>query len=73
MEQQQQTDFLISYAIDEMTEFLIMDYKLELPEALQFIYNSVTYEKLQQTANALYAQSPSYIYEFLEKEYRMGI
>ena len=72
MNSQQQQEFLIAYSIDRMTEFLIDDYILSIAEALQFIYNSDTYRKLVQTENGLYEQSPSYVYELLDKEYRTG-
>lgn len=72
MNSQQQQEYLIAYSIDRMTEFLIDDYKLSIAEALQFIYNSDTYRKLVQTENGLYEQSPSYVYELLDKEYRTG-
>ena len=72
MNNQQLQDFLIAYAIDRMAEFLIKDYSLSIAESLQFIYNSETYQKLLQTQNGLYEQSPSYIYELLNKEYQTG-
>lgn len=72
MSHQQLQDFLIAYAIDSMAKFLIEDYKISIIEALQFIYNSNTYQKLVQTQNGLYEQSPSYIYELLSKEFQIG-
>ena len=73
MNQQQQQNFLIAYTIDRMTEFLIEDYELSIAAALQFIYNSETYQKLNQTDNGLYEQSPSYVYELLSQEYQTGV
>ena len=55
-----------------MTEFLIEDHNLSIATALQFIYNSDTYQKLNQIETGLYEQSPSYVYELLDKEYRTG-
>ena len=72
MSEQQQTQFLISYAIDRLTEYLIEDHNLTISQALQFVFNSETFEKLQETENGLYAQSPSYIYELLDREYQIG-
>lgn len=72
MTTQQLQDFLIAYAIDRMTEFLIEDYNLSITESLNFIYNSDTYLKLVKVKTGLYEQSPSYIYELLEKEYKTG-
>lgn len=73
MTHQQQIDFLIAYTIDRMTEFLIEDYHLSIVTALQFIYNSDTYTKLSQKENGLYEQSPSYVYELLNREYQTGV
>ena len=70
MTQQQQQDFLIAYTIDRMTEYLIEDYGLPIADALHFIYNSETYMKLIQTENGLYEQSPAYVYELLDKEFK---
>ena len=72
MSQEQQHNFLIAYTIDRMTEFLIEDYNLSISTALQFIYNSDTYQKLNQIETGLYEQSPSYVYELLDKEFRTG-
>ena len=73
MSQQQQQDFLIAYTVDRMTEFLIEDYQMPIASALQFIYNSDTYQKLTQTDNGLYGQSASYVYELLNREYVSGL
>ena len=72
MSQQQQQDFLIAYTVDRMTEYLIEDYQIPISSALQFIYNSDTYQKLTQTENGLYGQSASYVYELLNREFVMG-
>ena len=73
MTTQQLQDFLIAYAIDRMTEFLIEDYGLSITESLNFIYNSETYQKLVKTTTGLYEQSPSYIYELLERNTRREV
>ena len=73
MSQQQQQNFLIAYTVDRLTEFLIEDYELSIAAALQFIYNSDTYQKLTQAENGLYAESPSYVYELLNREYQTGV
>ena len=73
MSQQQQQDYLIAYTVDRMTEVLIEDYQMPIASALQFIYNSDTYQKLTQTDNGLYGQSASYVYELLNREYVSGL
>lgn len=72
MTKQQQTDFLIAHIIDKMTQYLIEDFKLDIPMALNLIYNSKIYELLLDKKNGLYIQSPSYIYELVRKEYLFG-
>jgi hypothetical protein len=64
--------FLISYTVDRMAEYLIGDFKLDVTKALDVIYNSTTYDLLNKTSNGLYSQSPSYVYEYLKREYKTG-
>lgn len=66
---QAQTDFIINHIIDRMALFLTQDFNLCIPEALNVIYNSDTYNIVNDKENGLYIQSPSYIYELLKKEY----
>lgn len=68
---EQQISFMIAYTVDRMTEFLIEDYQLSIPQALSVIYNAKIYQKLLQTETGLYAQSPSYVYELLEEEHHV--
>lgn len=68
MTKEQQQDFLIAYTVDKMTEYVVEDYQLPIASALHLVYESDTYQKLIQTENGLYAQSPSYVYELLTQE-----
>ena len=65
MTTQAQKDFLINATIDQMTVFLMEDYRLELPAALELIYNSQLYEKIINLDTGLYFQSAAYNYELL--------
>ena len=65
---QKQTDFLVNHIVDKITEYLAMDYSLEISEALKIVYESRVYELLQDTEGELFLQSPSYIYELLKRE-----
>lgn len=56
-----------------MTEYLIQDYHISLEQALDFIYNSDTYQKLENKETGLYIESPAYIYQLLDNEYKTGI
>ena len=61
-------NFLISYAVDRMSEYLVQDYNMPLQEALDLIYNSQTYRNLTNSESGLYKESPSYHYYNLIKE-----
>lgn len=73
MEKEQMQDYLVAQIVDKMTEYLMADNGLSIAEALDVIYNSETYAKLQDLETGIYAQSPSYVYELLNIEYHTGI
>ena len=52
--------------------YLIEDFHLDIPSALNVIYTSDTYRILSDTENDLYSQSPSYVYEWLKQEFLTG-
>ena len=56
----------------DLAVMLVEDYKISIPEALDILYNSETYEKLQDERSGLYFQSPVYVYDFLQKELKNG-
>ena len=66
MTTQAQKDFLINRTIDQMTVFLMEDYDLELPAALELVYNSQLYEKIIDLETGLYYQSAAYNYDLLK-------
>jgi len=72
MTTQAQKEFLINGTIDQMTVFLMEDYHLELPAALELIYNSQLYEKINQLETGLYYQSAAYNYGLLKHEIEYG-
>ena len=53
---------------------LLMDNhpNLTMEQALSAILNSDTYQRLQKDNTHLYYQSPRYVYDFLEKELKIG-
>lgn len=61
-------NYLINRAVDELTRYLIRDYGYSIPEALDIVYNSKTYQQLKDTETGLYEQSPAYIYEYMTAE-----
>lgn len=68
----QTSSFLINHTVDQMTQFLTEDYDLDIPTALNVIYNSRTLSLLQNKETELFIESPSYVYELLKKEYLTG-
>ena len=63
-----QRQFLIDYAIDQMTSFLIEDRNIPLEQALDIVYSSRIYDLLQDETAGLTSNSPAYIYELLKQE-----
>lgn len=68
MTEQVQRDFLVNHIVDKLTEYLVSDNDIEITEALKTIYQSKVYQQLQDEQGGLYTQSPSYVYELLNKE-----
>ena len=68
MTTQEQKDFLVNHIVDRLTEYLVTDNTLELADALKIVYQLKTYQRLQDMDGCLYIQSPSYVYELLQKE-----
>ena len=52
----------------DLAVMLVEEYQLSLPKALNILYNSDTYKKLQDERTGLYFQSPVYVYNFLKQE-----
>lgn len=70
MTKEQTNKYLIDRAVDVMTGYFVQDQKQGIEQAIDFIYNSDTYQKLINTQTGLYTQSPAYIYQLLEHEYK---
>ena len=56
----------------DLAVMLINKYNISLAEALDILYNSETYEKLQDPSTGLYFQSPVYVFDFLQRELQQG-
>jgi hypothetical protein len=52
----------------ELAGYLVEDYHYTLQEALEALYTSETFERLQNDETGLYYQSPGYVYSFLQNE-----
>lgn len=65
----QEREFLKNRIIDKSTILLMEEFQLDMQTALDFIYNSDTYTSIREDETGLYLESPSYVYEYLKKEY----
>ena len=54
----------------ELASFLVDDFQLTPQEAIDMLYTSETFERLQDNATGLYYQSAGYVYSFLQNEIR---
>ncbi len=52
----------------ELAGYLVDDYHYTPQEAIDVLYTSETFERLQDDATGLYYQSPGYVYSFLQNE-----
>ena len=52
----------------EIAGFLIDDYNYSPEEAIDVLYTSETFDRLQDDSTGLYYQSPGYVYSFLQNE-----
>ncbi|MBQ8656633.1 MAG: hypothetical protein IJ527_06250 [Prevotella sp.] len=63
---------MIDNVVKEITKLLMRDRGMAMREALDLVYNSQFYEKLEDLDTGLYYQSPLYNYEFLKHEIIYG-
>ena len=66
----------VEYMMECMTKDLVIllmeRHHMDMESALDTLYNSDTFKKLQDVRSGLYFQSPLYVYDFLEKEIETG-
>jgi len=69
-EEQHQLDkqFLIECLTTDLLKMLIEDYGFTMEKALDTLYNSRTYEKIERESTGLYYQGSVYVMEFLKEE-----
>lgn len=68
----QQIQLLKDELSSELAGFLVDDYHYSPEEAIDVLYTSETFERLQDDATGLYYQSPGYVYSFLQNELNMA-
>ena len=52
----------------ELIQILMEKYSYTLEKAMDTLYNSETFARLQNADTGLYYQSPGYVYSFLNRE-----
>lgn len=67
-----QINIMINARIKDMAMWLMEDFKYSLEEALDCVYNSELFEKLQDLETGLYYESSGYNYELLKDELKYG-
>ena len=67
-----QISIMINVQTKDMVTWLMEDFKYSLEEALDCVYNSELFEKLQDLSTGLYFQSSSYNFKLLKDEMKYG-
>ena len=65
-------DFLVEYISTKVVEWMIRDQKIDLEKALILFHNSETFNILCKPSTGMYTESPAYVYEVLQEEFRRG-
>lgn len=64
--------FQIECLTTELAEMLVDKYGWDIVKALDELYSSETYSRLNDPACGLYYESPVYIFSYLQKELETG-
>lgn len=56
----------------DLALMLMEEHGYSIRQAMDILYNSETYSKLQDIHTGLYFQSPVYVYDFLNTELKTG-
>lgn len=61
-------DALMEYIAQDIIAFLMEDQNIEMDAAMNTLYNSSLFEKLQDVETGLYLEGSAYVYEILKDE-----
>lgn len=61
-------NYLVECIIQDLIKYLIEDNNITIDKAMDIVYNSKTFEKLNNLETHLYYESSSYVYEMLKEE-----
>ncbi len=68
----QDIQFQIECLSSELTQMIMEQYGWDMLKALDVLYGSKTFEKLNDPECGLYYQGPVYVFDFLKKEIETG-
>lgn len=60
--------YLVECITQDLIQYLIEDNNITMEEAMDIVYNSKTFEHLNDFETHLYYESSSYVYECLKEE-----
>lgn len=69
----QDVQFQIECLTVELAQLLMAEYGWDMNRALDELYNSETYRKLEDERSGLYYQSALYVFQYLKNEMETGI
>lgn len=61
-------NYLVECITQDLIEYLMEDNHITMEEAMDIVYNSKTFEKLNDFGTHLYYEYSSYVYEYLKEE-----
>lgn len=61
-------NYLVEGIVQDLIQFVMEDYGMKLEDAMDIVYKSKIFEKLNDYETHLYSESSSYVYEFLKEE-----
>ena len=68
----EETKFLLMSLVDKMVYLVMNEYKLSMSRALDLVYTSETYSKIEDLETGLYYQSAAYNFNLLKHEIAYG-
>ena len=67
-QEEQNRQFQIECLTNDLVVMLMEDCGMTMEEAMDTLYNSHTYEKLERASTGLYYQGPVYVMDMLQEE-----
>lgn len=63
---------LIEYITSDIVSFIMEENNISMIEAMQRLYSSETFSKLNDIETGLYVESPTYVYDIYKTEKQNG-